>query len=258
MRFEEKVRALEVAQGKVAVAWIGQAGFLVKTAGDKVILIDPYLSDYVYKLFEKEEGLAFKRLSAPLFEADEIEADYLFVSHEHGDHLDMDSLPVLLAGGKTQCYANEVCMEEAKKAGITKQMNLIEKNKTYDFDEFKVITVDCDHGELSPEALGVVLDFGFTKIYYSGDTSYNTKRLADASDQRPQVALLPINGAFGNLDAREAAVFAADLHAAACIPHHFWTFPKHLGNPIEAIDAFARHAPACRLDMCMPGEFIIY
>lgn len=259
MRFSEKIEELKVQQGTVAVVWIGQAGFLLKTAGGKTILIDPYLTDYVYKLFAADEGLAFKRLSAPLFEPGEIEPDLLLISHEHGDHLDMEALPVFLENGKTQCYANQVCIEEAKKAGIpTERMHCIEKSKTYDLGEFRLITLDCDHGELSPQALGLMLDFGFTKVYYSGDTSYNLSRLQGAIALRPEVALLPINGAFGNLDAEEGAKFAADLRAKACIPHHFWTFPKHLGNPIEALETFPKYAPDCRLDMYTPGDILIY
>ena len=259
MRFSEKIKKLKVEPGSVCVVWIGQAGFLLKTAGGKTILIDPYLTDYVYKLFREEEGLAFKRLSAPLFEPDEIEPDYLLISHEHGDHLDMEALPFFLGNGKTQCYANRVCIEEAKKAGIkTDGIHCIEKNKSYDLGEFKLKTLDCDHGELSPEALGLLLDFGFTKVYYSGDTSYSLARLQGAIALRPEVALLPINGAFGNLDAKEAAQFAADLHARVCIPHHFWTFPKHLGNPIEALDTFPKYAPDCRLEMVTPGDICIY
>ena len=81
MRFSEKIKNLKVEPGSVCVVWIGQAGFLLKTAGGKTIVIDPYLTDYVYKLFREEEGLAFKRLSVPLFEPDEIETDYLLIYH---------------------------------------------------------------------------------------------------------------------------------------------------------------------------------
>jgi L-ascorbate 6-phosphate lactonase len=259
MRFSHKIKTIEVHPGTVCVAWIGQAGFLLKTSEGKIILIDPYLTDYVYKLFEKEEGLAFKRLSASLFEPDEIEADYLLISHEHGDHLDLEALPVLLENGRTQCYANRVCLDAAKEAGVpAERIHCIEKNKTYDLDGFSLKTLDCDHGELSPEALGMLLDFGFTRIYYSGDTAYNPERLKGAVRARPEVALLPINGAFGNLDALEAAKFAADLGSKVCIPHHFWTFPKHLGNPIEALEAFPKYAPACRLELATPGDPLIY
>ena len=55
--FAETVKNLEVEQGTAALIWLGQAGFMIKTAGGKIVAIDPYLTDYVYEAFKDEEGL---------------------------------------------------------------------------------------------------------------------------------------------------------------------------------------------------------
>ena len=257
--FADTFNALKVKKGTVAVAWAGQAGFIFKTAGGKVIAIDPYLSDYVYECFKEQEGLGYKRLSPPLFDVGDIGIDVLLSSHEHGDHLDMISIPKIMADKKTVCYANGPSMAIAKEAGLDmSRFTLTHIGDEFDMGEFALRILDCDHGELCPEATGLMLDFGFGKIYYSGDTCYNKEALKAAIAEQPEVALLPINGAYGNLDSKDASLLAADLGAKYCIPHHFWTFANHFGNPREAIDEFPKNAPGCVLQMMTPGEIFVY
>ena len=248
--------------GSICIIWVGQAGFLIKMPSGKVIAIDPYLSDSVYELFREEYGYGFKRMTAPLFNPGDVIIDYLFVSHEHGDHLDTDAIEGLMAGGRTALY----CNAESREIAVGKQVaqekiTVIEKDTIVDLDEFKVIITSADHGELCANALGFVFDFGFTRVYYSGDTAFNLEALGKAIDMKPEVALLPINGAFGNLNASEAARLAFALQACVCIPHHFWTFPLHAGSeggPMDAIKSFPKEAPECRLVLLTPGEPFIY
>jgi L-ascorbate 6-phosphate lactonase len=262
MGFKAYLDGIEVKPETICVIWLGQAGFLLKTAGGRIIVIDPYLTDYVYKLFKDEHGYGFKRMTAPAFQPGEIEIDYLFSSHEHGDHLDVDAVTVLLDNKKTALFTNKESMKIASDAGVPlEKIRLIRKDMTIDFDEFKLIVTKADHGELCRDAMGFIFDFGFARVYYSGDTSYNRAVLDTAIGMQPEIALLPINGAFGNLNAEEAARLADDLKARVCIPHHFWTFPLHKGekgDPMDAIEAFPKLAPDCRLVMLYPGEAFIY
>jgi len=43
--FSKKVQATQVPVGHLAIFWLGQAGFVYKTPANRVIYIDPYLSD---------------------------------------------------------------------------------------------------------------------------------------------------------------------------------------------------------------------
>ena len=43
---EQQIRELEVPAGTVAVVWLGQAGYLLKTSKGTIIMIDPYLTDW--------------------------------------------------------------------------------------------------------------------------------------------------------------------------------------------------------------------
>jgi L-ascorbate 6-phosphate lactonase len=261
MDFLDRLAGAKAGTGELILAWLGQAGFLLKTHKGEVILIDPYLSDYVNRILHKENGQGFRRMTAPLFDPEKISADILLCSHEHPDHLDIDSLPGLLKNPGLICYTNGPAIAEVKRNGLdVRRFRELKKKQVLQFTEFELAVTDCDHGDLAPEALGFILDFGFITVYYSGDTGYNKARLSGVLQRGIDVALLPINGAYGNLNAGEAAGLAADLRAKLCIPHHFWTFPAHdapLGNPAAALEAFPKSAPRCNLRLATPGGLLI-
>ncbi|MDR1565676.1 MAG: MBL fold metallo-hydrolase [Treponema sp.] len=260
MSFINKLENARPGEKELALVWLGQAGFLIKTHQGKIILIDPYLTDYVNRVLQKDCGQGFRRMAAPLFEPEEIKADILLCSHEHQDHLDIDAMPGLLKNKTMKAYVNIASIGELKKNHLdVSRFSVVTKGNNYPFDEFVLTVTDCDHGSSTPEALGFILDFGFTAVYFSGDTSYNKERLSEVLKRKIDIALLPINGAFGNLNAYEAAELARDTGAKLCIPHHFWTFPAHsapLGSPGDAIAAFPEKAPQCRLNLATPGEIM--
>ena len=82
MRLASRFAKVRVRAGAVACAWLGQAGYLMKTSSRLTVMIDPYFSDEVERL----EGL--KRLFPPPIAADELRPDVLLVSHGHLDHFD--------------------------------------------------------------------------------------------------------------------------------------------------------------------------
>lgn len=255
-RFMESLRACKPQENHGELFWLGQAGFAVKTHGGKVIAIDPYLSDYVMRLFP-ENGLGFKRLMPPPCTAEELSPDILLISHEHGDHFDGDSIAALMKDEKTRVYASAPVVAEMAKMGLDmSRVTELHKGEKVALPECELTPVDCDHGELAPEALGFLLDFGFTKLYYAGDTSLTLDRLALPLAAQPETAILPINGAFGNLNGTEAAEYAALLHAKRCVPCHFWTFPLHHGDPQEIIDAMPVKAPGCELCLLCQEESV--
>jgi L-ascorbate 6-phosphate lactonase len=258
MNFREKLTAFRVPEGNVCIVWIEQAGFVLKTHGGMLIAIDPYLSDFVNRTLPDKGNQGFKRLTYPVFFADDIAFDYILATHEHGDHFDLDSIPRLLSHEKTVFYANQESIGMAEEKGALRNSFVcLKKGESYDLKECRLYAVDADHGDLSRDAYGFLLDFGFLSIYFSGDTCYNKQRLEKAIAFQPDIALLPINGAFGNLNEEEAAWLAADMNASFCVPCHFGTFAAHGGNPWRALEVFPRLAPACQFLLFSPGELYV-
>ena len=72
MSFAKRFQELSVERDTLALAWIGQAGFLLKTDKQTIIAIDPYLTDYVYHCLKGQYGDGFKRVCPPLFQPGEL------------------------------------------------------------------------------------------------------------------------------------------------------------------------------------------
>ncbi len=68
MRLAEKINGIKVDKGEIALFYLAQAGFCIKTAGNKIIVIDAYLSDAVERLFN------FKRMIPSVIKPEEFEA----------------------------------------------------------------------------------------------------------------------------------------------------------------------------------------
>ena len=56
MRLAEKIKDTKVEKGEIALFYLAQAGFCIKTTSNKIIVIDAYLSDAAERLF------SFKRM----------------------------------------------------------------------------------------------------------------------------------------------------------------------------------------------------
>ncbi len=252
MNFVELYQSVHPAEGHAQLFWLGQAGFLIKTASGRAIAIDPYFTDHVMRT---ENNIGFKRLTPPPCAAADIPFDVLLISHEHGDHFDIEAIGDMMANGRAQVYTNGPVAEGMRKMGLDmSRVHVLKKGEQVELGECTLLPVDCDHGALAPEALGFILDFGFTRVYYAGDTAPTYERLSVPMQLHPEIAILPINGAFGNLDGVQAAEYAGKLGCKICVPCHFWTFPLHHGDPQQIIDTIGEKAPECTLKLLCQGE----
>ena len=93
MDFLKKFRECKTPSGSVSLAWLGQAGFLLKNSAGKVLALDVYLSD----MSEKQDGN--KRLMPALCRPEGIKADVVLASHHHTDPLDLVSIPAWPGNG---------------------------------------------------------------------------------------------------------------------------------------------------------------
>jgi len=229
---------LPVPIDRLAIIHLGQAGFCFKNSDEKIILIDACLSDAV----EREFG--FKRMSPSILEVGEIEIDLYLSTHSHLDHLDTDALPVAAANSKTLFIGAPDCGEVYRRYAIPEnRFFLLAEGEEQDFGWVKLRAVYADHGELAPQAVGLLLDFGGIRIYHVGDSAYAPERIAASLHTAIDVLISPINGQFGNMNARETIELALRLKPKRVIACHFWMFLEHvaadgLGDPAT----FLRHA----------------
>jgi len=253
----QEIATTKVPEGSAAIWWLAQAGFVFKSASGNVVYLDPYLSDVVDKI------AGFKRLSVAPIDMEDVKTDWMVNSHEHPDHLDTDALPIIAKNNPNCRYAgSSACIPEYDKLGIPADRQItMEAGQTYKLGDITVLTTKADHGELSPSALALLLDFGKVKVMFTGDTSMNMDYMKPLIDQKPDVILPCINGSFGNLNAEEAAQITADAGARAAIPCHFWMFKEHhvveKGDPHTFFESCEKLCPNVDIQLLTPGDGIL-
>lgn len=255
-KLAQEIAATTVPDGSAAIWWLGQAGFVFKSAKNDVIYLDPYLSDVV----EKVAGL--KRLSFPPIDIEEVKADWIISSHEHPDHLDTDALPIIAHNNPDCKFAGSSgCAPDYDNCKIESSRQLImEPGNVYELGDVEIYTGKADHGKLSPSALALLLDFGKVKVMFTGDTCLNMGNLQPLINLKPDLILPCINGAYGNLNAIEAAQVTAATQCRAAIPCHYWMFKEHHvvenSSPHAFFEACARLCPKVDLHLLSPGQGI--
>jgi len=244
------IERARVAPGDVAIWWLAQAGFVFKSGAGTVLYVDPYLSNCVEKAF------GFKRLTLAPIAAEDVRADWVVNSHEHLDHLDVDALPVVAKNNPGCRFAGtSPCAAEYTRMGVVpERFTLLEPGRQYVLGDVTVSTARADHGELSPTALSLLFDFGGVRVLFTADTALNLPLLQPLIDLNPDVLLPCINGAFGNLDAEQAAQLTARIRPRVVVPCHFWMFKEHHGDPEAFCQACARLCPGTPVRLLTPGE----
>ena len=249
--FADFIKNTKIEEGSLGVFFLGQAGFVFKTAEGKTVAIDPYLSDCCNRFF------GFKRLMASILNADEVKFDYVISTHAHYDHFDPDSIPTLLEGGKTKFIGACDTKAEIEKLGLTGDFTYL---KVYDEATLggsdKLVAVPCDHGADTPDAIGLILTVSGKKIYVMGDTAYRPDLFSAPEISDIDLLILPINGAFGNLDELEAAKTVAMISPKLAVPSHFWNFAEHFGSPHRFMENMKSLAPDKAYTLMRQGELI--
>jgi L-ascorbate 6-phosphate lactonase len=246
-----EIQAAEVPATSVRLWWLGQAGFAFKTPGGQIVYADPYLSDAVERLH------GFKRLSLAPISAEDARADLVVLTHEHADHLDPDAIPII-ARNNPQCrFAAPIgCAEGLTQAGVPPERRVVlEPNQRVELGEVTVHTAPADHGDFSPSALALVLDFDGIRIMLTGDTSLRPGLFQPLLDLKPDVILPCINGVFGNMNHIDAARLVQQAKPRYAVPCHFWTFAEQgAGDPGGFIYACRQFCPDVQALLLRPGE----
>jgi L-ascorbate 6-phosphate lactonase len=240
-------KAGSVSDG-IMITWLGQAGFLIKGSGGFTIAIDPYLTDNC------EQLVGFKRLSPSVINPEDLKADLFLSSHAHADHFDAPAVSVIMSGTKTMLAGPGSVMEECIKLGIAgSRLIPLNTGDSMDMDGITVRSVYADHGDLSPDAVGFLINIDGVSIYFTGDTSYRPDKFGDVISAGPDIIILPINGAYGNLNEEDAAMLTRDCCAKVTVPCHFWTFREHGGDPQKFFEAVKTYSPDSMILFMTPG-----
>lgn len=249
-----------VPKGTVGLAWLGQAGFVLKQA-DFCCLIDPYLSD---ALASKYAGTDFPhvRLMPPPVEAQAIRnVGLVLCSHRHSDHMDPDSLPIIAVNNPSCRFViPKAELNSALAIGLeASRLILVNSGDTLNISEsLSVHVVPAAHESVRTNSLGELHYLGFVLrtgpfvFYHSGDSVVYDGLADRLRSEKVDVALLPVNGRrpelssrgiLGNMTFDEAVELCAAASIPLLIPHHFGLFA------FNTVDPTTLQARAASLDL---------
>jgi L-ascorbate 6-phosphate lactonase len=244
MSLMQDIRQAAVKPGHLAVWWIGQAGFALRTPGGLTAFIDPYLSD------ARGGGGHHERFFPPPIEPEELEADVIFCSHDHIDHTDPTTLlPALRHTAVTIVAPGTSCALLAGLGVDAMRLHRLDRGDRYALGDLAVTATFALHAGFeaplerrprtnSPDAIGFLLECGPVRVYHTGDTLYDPQ-LRAAAAFRPQALLLPINGRAGNMNAAEAAELTRDIAPRVVIPMHYGCMVDNTADPEAFVAAVA-------------------
>lgn len=226
-------------KGNMAFWWLGQLGYAVKL-GEVVIYIDAYLAENP------------KRTVAPLLRPEEItNADFIFGSHDHSDHIDRKVWHQLsLSSPKARfvvpklfikALSKDLDIPEDRFLGLDDGLSVSEKG-------IKITGIAAAHEFLDRDTesgnypyLGFVIEGNDCVLYHSGDTCiYEGLQSKLRNWERLDVMFIPINGrdaerlrrnCIGNMTYQEAVDIAGTIKPGLVVPGHYEMFTLNSENP---------------------------
>lgn len=248
-------RILDAELGKVHIASIGQASFIIKTPKGKLIGIDMYLSDFSER---DEVNIGFKRLLPKILGTKDISFDCLVATHPHSDHFDYDSMPDMMSFDQTKLFASINCRQLSQELGLPdNRINYIRPGDSISQDDFILNFVNCDHGESAPDAVGVIVTTGGVRIYETGDTCLRLDRVDEIKKKGDiDVLIGPINGAYGNMNEKDLALLSNLLKPTLTIPCHYGMFASHYGLPGVFMEHMKEICPQNKYLLMTQGEIL--
>ncbi len=242
---------MSLSQKKLQLTFFGQAGFVIESPESVRVGVDLYLSDCCERYF------GFKRLMPYIADAASLNLDVLTCTHAHYDHFDPDSVPIVLSNPKTRLVAAYDVRTEAERLGLKEEkITYIQEGDIITAGDIQIKAIPCDHGTETPHAIGLQICIQGKRIVIAGDTCFHEEYFTDEKVKGADVLILPINGAYGNLNEREAAEAVKLAKPKLAIPCHYWNFMEHGGNPATFVEELKKITSETSYLLMRPGETV--
>ena len=145
--------------------------------------------------------------------------DFVVITHEHGDHLHLDSVQSILRNNPgVKIISNSAVKMILEKAGITSE--IVEHGQQKQLGDVLLEGFGSKHAEIFQE-YGQVLNTGYffnDKLFYPGDSLYNPGKPVE-------VLAFPTTGSWANT--KESITYVLDVMPKKCFPVHDGNFKSH-------------------------------
>ncbi len=254
-------RAFEAPAGQIAVSWFGHSTALLEIDGYRV-LTDPIWSERC----SPSDVVGPGRMHPPPVPLEALPAlDAIVISHDHYDHLDIDTIIALARSQWAPFVVPLGVGAHLREWGLPDERIIeLDWNERAQVDELTLICTPARHFSgrfLSRNntlwASWVVIGPAH-RAYFGGDTGY-TKSFAEIGTEHGpfDVTLMPV-GAYNltwpdiHMNPEEAVQAHLDVNGRLLVPIHWCTFrlaPHPWAEPIERVLAAA---DAARVDVAVP------
>lgn len=191
------------------ITFYGQSSLGIEVAG-KYIIVDPFISG---------------NEMASHIDSNELKADYILVTHAHGDHV-LDVEAIATRTGATIVSNAEIATYYEKKGFKSHPMN---HGGSWKFDFGSVKYVTAIHSSSFPDGTyggnpgGFVIESEHKNIYIAGDTALTFDMKLIPLRTKLDLAILPIGNNF-TMDIEDAIIASDFVECDKILGYHYDTF----------------------------------
>lgn len=233
-------RISDAPADKVQMTWIGHATLLIQSGG-KNFLTDPVFSERCSAV-QFVGPRRYTRVPVSIEQLPQI--DGVLISHNHYDHLDLNSILALVAQGKVENWyvplgVKSWMVARGCEADTVHEMDWWDRHPIFPADSMEVVCLPSQHfsGRFLHDwdntlwaGWAVVSPKG--RFYFAGDTGYRTVPANKTEDEIDDMKL-PVCPAFKEIGEKYGPFDAAAIPIGAYSPRWFMS-PIHC-NPAEAV-----------------------
>lgn len=230
MSLMAEIQATRVERKTMAVWFLGQNGWMIKTPGGLVLAIDPYLTD---SCNPSRRGLDLRRRVAVPIAPLDLGADILACTHSHKDHADPRTLCEACRSGKVRRFVGPAQTQAVfTEAGVT-EADLTFPGDVIESGDLRLsgtFALPTDPTDLTHMGYVVEVDDG-PKFWITGDTAWCDLLAEAGALHRPDAMAVCINGGYANLSHWQAAELARRANPRLAIPCHWDMFADNSCDP---------------------------
>ena len=221
------IQDLELRSNQAALWFLGQAGYIIRSAG-VTVAIDPYLSDSVTTVAPE-----FGRLLPVPIEPEDLAVDLYLVTHDHRDHLDPETIRRYRHAENTRFVAPRFAARKLLDLGVPPAcIARMDAGEHLSCPGVSITGVFAlPNGADVLDTTGYLLTFANGRnAWHTSDTAF-TPLLGQAAPKQVEVLLLPINGKWGNLTVEQAVELTASVQPRYVLPNHYDMMALNGENP---------------------------
>ncbi len=231
--YMRSIREFQVPGDALAIWYMGQNGFLLKSRDSPLIGIDLYLSNSCTTTFAH---LPFRLdRQVPVFiEPEDLDVDVFITTHSHDDHADPETIRRMRKDRGTIFVGPFDSQRVFAECGVQAAVcSLIHPGERLELGQgtslLATFAMPTDATDLNHT--GALLEFpNGIRFYDTGDTGY-APRLPVLLPQEVDVCAICINGGFHNLVPLQAAEILKVIRPRVATPCHYDMLVNNVGSP---------------------------